>query len=352
MSEGRYNPILALVVALTIVGGAALLSRASETDQYTLPPQPLVDTGPELERLVQRDLQRVVDRTNAGFADLIERAAAARSNSERDRLLARAGDLMTADSVADAVFDELGRDDGKGLLKEMLDYRPSSGGLTSFGPGLERSIYAGTPFNAPLKIVPMLPTLRAHGVYFGGDKFGHFFQQGHEYYRAYRNARSKGATPARAAARAVDIGTGQEKTIFGEWVDGVYSNADLAVNYAGLQFYLNLTRPVSINGVQRLPLLVVRDERWQLNPDAGTQPVRPFLTDHWDESLNPCRYGWTIRANVRKHVSARARAWAAYRNLTRQDARALRSLQTWFGADYGHESAGALTPLPDTWFDD
>ena len=50
----------------------------------------------------------------------------------------------------------------------------------------------------------------------------------------------------------------------GEATVGIYSNADLAANYAGLKFYLNLTRAVDVGGASLPPVLVRADGKWLL----------------------------------------------------------------------------------------
>ena len=51
-----------------------------------------------------------------------------------------------------------------------------------------------------------------------------------------------------AVQQAVKWGQKTERTYFGLWVSGVYSNADLYANYAGMKFYDALTQPLTVGG--------------------------------------------------------------------------------------------------------
>jgi hypothetical protein len=82
---------------------------------------------------------------------------------------------------------------------------------------------------------------------------------------------------------------------FGLTMVGVYSNADMAANYAGLKFYLNLARPVVVNGRRLPPMLVKRQDLWELNPALPANFLRPFITDHLNEAMNPSLYTGVLR---------------------------------------------------------
>jgi hypothetical protein len=125
----------------------------------------------------------------------------------------------------------------------------------------------------------------------------------------------------------------------------VYSNADLCSNFMGFKFLLNLTEPVILKGERRAPLVVRCGVFWRVNDQ-----VRPrsgwfgaFVSDHWNEALNPNLYDVTIRANVRGLLRRRAdRIMDFY---TRKDGRPAdaeyfnqlaRTLATYDGEEYGH----------------
>ena len=238
-------------------------------------------------------------------------------------------------------------------------FRARHAGRVVYRMDCARAVYGDSLLTKPIFLVDLSPTVNVHGCYFGTDKLGHFFQQGYDYFREYRQEELRGAGERRALARAVRVGIGQESGIFGEALIGVYSNADLAANYAGLKFYLNLTRPVFI-GARQLPPLLVRDNksRWVLNPAAGRgagarELLRPFASNHFNEALNPSRYSDQMRATVRANLRQRAERLVAFYDITmEQSHRMLIELSTWHGEDYGHCSFNRVVTMVDNCFDD
>src|SRR6266550_4498514 len=83
------------------------------------------------------------------------------------------------------------------------------------------------------------PTIRLYGIDLGTDKIGHIFQQGFEYLTRYEDALDGGTDEATAIAGAVHYGVRTELGLYGILLTGVYSNGDLAGNYAGFKFFRN-----------------------------------------------------------------------------------------------------------------
>jgi hypothetical protein len=215
---------------------------------------------------------------------------------------------------------------------------------------LARCVYGDSLFNKPLLLAFLSPTIRVHGSYFGSDKLGHVFQHGYHYYEEYRRAQSDGCGNAEATARAVRRGVGQEQGIYGEALTGVYSNADLAGNYAGLRFYLNLTRPVRI-GETELPPLLQRDGagNWHFNPQRRPEGLlQPFIDDHLNEALNPSRFRGVLRDTVRDRLRSRvARMLDFYETTPEQERQRAVELSTWHGDKYGHCGCDDLITVAD-----
>lgn len=192
-------------------------------------------------------------------------------------------------------------------------------------------------------------TLMAEGTYFGTDKIPHFVHLGYAYFRAYRSAKAWGADEGSAIRSAIRVGTGanpltSERTLFGLVSTGVLSNADLAVNYVGFKFFRNLTEPVMLEGKMHPPLLVQDGKTWRLNDHVRDNDrfFSVFISDHWDEALNPSDYLSTTATFVRKEVRNRCDsvvAWYRKRRSdlqTRDDFAALeKKLETYFGEEYG-----------------
>ena len=193
-------------------------------------------------------------------------------------------------------------------------------------------------------------TIMIDGTYLGTDKIVHFVHMGYLYHSTYRAARRAGASENQATQKAVSLGAGanpllSENTFLGLLATGVRSNADLAANYAGLQFYRNLTEAVRIEGSIRPPMLVRDGEFWRLNdhvvPHSDFFTV--FVSDHWDEALNPNTYGLGITGIVGERLRERCREVIAWyrderRRVRTQHGFALLAdqLSTFYGEDYGY----------------
>ena len=86
---------------------------------------------------------------------------------------------------------------------------------------------------------------------------------------------------------------------------GIRSNGDLAANYAGFKFYLNLTQAVSI-GARSMPPMLQRDgELWRVRIQPGSDFFTAIVTAHWNEVLNPNQYldyvAWRMPSVLREH---------------------------------------------------
>ena len=180
----------------------------------------------------------------------------------------------------------------------------------------------------------------------GTDKFGHFASIGTAYYWRYAVAVQYGKTEAEATALAVQFGTAgkwSEADLMGLTTTGDYANADLAANYAGLLFFRNLTEPVAVAGAVRQPMVVRDGPYWRLAPHVRPdgQFLAPFISDHWNEALNPGWFMESMRPALREAVGQRAdrvrRFYAAADGDTPEAFRDRRlALRTYWGADYGH----------------
>ena len=136
-----------------------------------------------------------------------------------------------------------------------------------------------------------------------------------------------------------------EEALFGTLSTGVYSNADLAVNHIGFKFFLNLTEEVVLNGRAQEPLVVRCGVFWRINRQVYLRSgwFAGFVSDHWNEALNPSRYEPLLRAGVRRALQTRAREIVQF--YTRKDGRPedpdyyddlARELATYHGEPYGH----------------
>lgn len=124
----------------------------------------------------------------------------------------------------------------------------------------------------------------------GTDKIDHFWIQGYDYFRRSHG----GADPD----RAVDWGTRTERGVWGLGTTGVFSFADLAANFDGLQFYAGLLGADSV---------------LQRDPGGCVAQVRPFSWADWidwryDEVQNPSVFRQSIVRELAQAVQQDA-AW-------------------------------------------
>lgn len=120
----------------------------------------------------------------------------------------------------------------------------------------------------------------------GTDKIAHFQVNGYDMWRKSREGRDMPA--------AVAWATATENGSLGLGVSQVFSFADLAADWAGLQFHLGLLGPDSI--VRR-------------GPDGCVERTRPWdwraiVTDDWDEVANPSVYATAVQEGVERHLAA------------------------------------------------
>jgi hypothetical protein len=302
--RARVHILIRLTCLLASVFTAAQPAAAMETDQFTTPRAPLYDIGPTLSRKI---------------SDIIE---ADRTGRDPERVLAE----WVGSNI---LVSRLGS-----WVKQMR----VEGAPVGFLPSVFRSVYGWTFSPVPFSFMFDSPTVNVHGFYLGTDKIDHFFQQGHEYYDEVKRAEAAGSGTAAAIAGAVAGGVKGEHTYYGSLVSGIYSNADLAANYAGMKFYLNLRQPVRIRDRVWPPLLESSHEGWRFRAGVDRDRLlQAFLSDHLDESMNPSRYRFS-RASIRSRVRDRCDAWMRfYADRLGLVARSGQGFSTtWFGEDYGH----------------
>ncbi len=346
-----------LIIALILFFSNAAL--AMETDQFTTPPTPLYDLGPRLDEKVKQTIADIIKKKNTKIIRYEKRIAKTKRDSTRRHNQKKIDKLLDPDSLAKDIYKALG--DGlpqckleKWIKKQKAPRIPHAPKTpVIFKHPLEKSVI-GVPITKLLIVTTGLaPTINIHSHYIGNDKLGHLFQQGHEYYKWYRQREGKGDTHQQCIDYAVKKGVAQEKGIYGTFMSGIYSNADLASDYAGLVFYLNLTRQINIDRTTLQPILIINNNHWQFNPLARTQLVKPFISDHFSEALNPNLYTKSLRKTVRKAVKKRAQTIIAFYKTDKQiETKRLASLSTWYGQNYGHSGPNNLITIPNTCFTD
>ena len=349
---------LCLLVLLAALLAPQRSILAFETDQYNLPPQPLADIGNEVSEHVEHLVRDAVDKVNAEIAMLQKCLVTEIDDRKRkdcdspNAVTSRLEFLRSEDGIAREVFEQLGSGvppftsmgtwmDSHGFIAQPARYRPS----------YRKSIFILNPVIA----LTISPTVNLYGSEFGTDKIAHIFQQGYTYYKTYRSALKNGATPKEAGFRAVSWGQKSERTFYGMLVAGVYSNGDLSANYAGLKFYEGLTHPVRIGESTRPAIMELQDGFWNLrnNPNIKEVLLKPFVSDHFNEALNPSIFtknlGWHayIRWSVRKRSCEQ---WInRHPGLSRKGLEERsQALRLWHGEDYGFTASDHFITIANT----
>ena len=329
-----------------------------ETDQYNLPDEPLFDIGDEVSGYVEDNLKAAVDRINADIvlhqSCLDPTAAKDTKCSSAESEMKKLAELRANDAVAKELFKLVGDGNlfitstGKWFKKHKFSQEPAR-----YKAPYTESIY----LTNPIDYMTLSPTVKLYGTEFGTDKIEHLFQQGYKYYKIYTQAVTDGKTPEEATKKAVKWGQRTERTYFGMLISGVYSNADLYANYAGLKFYLSLTSAMQIGTNARQPILILKDGVWKLKDAENLRAdlIKPFLTDHLNEALNPSGYSFLLYPFVKDIVRKTdcAKWKKQYPNLTAAEINTHSAdLTLWNGEDYGFAKKGSMVKLADVCFAD
>lgn len=303
-----------------------------ETDQFNLPPTPLADIGEEVSEYVSGILTATVNEVNAEI-DRLEKCLEVRAKGcpKTDVIGKTLTELRSPESFAKAFYEHIAGDNfmttkfGKWMNSHNFRSQPAR-----YKAPYKESIYILNPFN----YATLSPTVRLYGHEFGIDKLEHLFQQGYQYYKIYQEEIAKGSSTEAATEKAIKWGQKTERTYYGLMTSGVFSNADLFANYAGIKFYQGLTHS---NG---FGILLLKGGKWHMDKDdLEERLLKPFIADHMNEALNPSSYRFTLIRSVRRSVSKYACPdW----RLVRSDNGPERvipqssSIRYWNGIDYGY----------------
>jgi hypothetical protein len=347
----RLRKFFVQAVAASLVVLAACRVAAGETDNFSLPLDiELADLGPYLETAHTIALEQTVAEVNAR----IEKAILSKDETVRAARLTPLHDPLVLSKTFLKLF-------GYPLFEDkQLEHAVGGAwgsqmyaGHETVHPGMWMNFSAHAPLDLRRWLVlSQSKTIKASGVCFGTDKIVHFHHLGAAYYWRYLSLRREGMDEEEACHNVVQhfakTGFWSERFMFGTTTTGIYSNADLAANYAGFKFFLNFTEPVLLRGEQRNPLLARSGVFWRLNhqvrPRSGW--LKPFISDHWNEALNPNRYDCLMRGGIRRVLQSRAQGIVQF--YTEMDGRPAdpayfdqlaQELSTYYGEPYGHSGA-------------
>lgn len=316
-----------LIVLINIFGIQSV--QAEETDQFTLPPGELLDIGPTTSRKLFDALQNVINQTNAEIQALLPRAQHSRISASKLAL------RRTDGYIADLFYTKTGPGFPRWMRWKRSENEQQPMQYKERWPW--KTVYWLVFSQSPLFIIGLAPTINMYDYYFGTDKLGHFFMQGHTYYTIYMYCLNHGKTTKQAHATMVLYGQILEQTYLGTLINGVYSNADLSANYSGWKFYMNLGHSVKIGNRTLPPLLVLNGDKWEFSRHVNKDNLlKPYLSDNLNEALNPCRYTF-MRGQIRRQIKKRCAAWIERKGITKQIVEAkLEETRRWHGEAYGH----------------
>lgn len=333
-------PMMCLVTAMF-----DSVARAHECDQYSVPiGKQFADLSDYISDLAYEALNEGMEKTN----DKIRKAIARRApQAEIDALYSEdeiANNVYRAFPNAVVLIEEL-----ESFVEKKSNRRKYPGRVVGFQDF--SYIYDNNFFPLDPRQVFKIwraSTILVHGVYMGTDKIGHFTDMGMNYYKKYRSSIKDGKNHEQAMKDVLDFAGNDailgERGLIGFVSSGVYSNADLAANYSGMKFYMNLTKPMMIAGETRPPLLVRDGDYYKLAPHVAKDSdfFLVFFTPHFDEALNPSLHVKGMRDAVRKAIEKRAdkvRAWYSDANGMERTADYFQNLvdelRTYYGEDYG-----------------
>jgi ankyrin repeat protein len=336
----------AVLLALVAVGWGSS-AGAHEVDHFTLPVgRVYADLGPFLTQDFYERIARAVAKTNRD----IDRCLAAGGNP------AELGRLHSTAHMARAVCGEFPSfvsyiQDLERLFHSAEMKRRYPGLVVAHRP--VPCIYDRAHFPLDPRQFYLLwrsSTIMVNGLYLGTDKIGHFVHNGINYFDGYQQVIDRGGSPEAARQAAIALGAGDhfyfsEYRLLGKLTSSVVSNGDLAANYLGLLFYLNLTQEIRLRGQPSPPMLVLEDERWTISPHVRPDSdfLARFFSEHFDEALNPNLYEPYFSAQVRSAIQPRCRNMRAWYVDVHGEplppsylARMFVELQTYHGDYYGH----------------
>jgi len=348
----NFRKVFAACLLISLLGNHVLL-HAFETDQYNLPHVPLADIGDEVSEYIEEQIRYAIGQLNARIASkqaCLSNLRRPEGCSSPEREQRRLTALRSEAAVAHEVYKRL----GAGIfptskLQSWVNSHKFGAQPARYKTSYTRSVFALIPTN----YLTISPTVKMYGSSFGTDKIGHIFQQGYGYYSIRRKALEGGQTEAAATRKAVEHGVFSEHTYYGTFVGGVFSNADLVANYVGMMFYEGLTKTLPFGEVVRPAVVELTDGKWKFNEAARTRLLRPLISDHLNEALNPSLFIPGLRSSIRRVVRRQScPQWLkAFPVRTQREYETYsHDLTRWRNQDYGFRESSRFVSIANTCF--
>lgn len=362
---------------------------AWETDQFTLSNQPIAETGEEISHYVYSHLLeslKSAKQHRLTYADTVKNLSIELQKAKKLKRLRYTSSLSDLDDqikqlqkrldyyqqysenyfqtpsgiasriqhiIGSAIADQERQDAIWGTVTNLTPYEAGMKAQlpVKFYPSKFDSVYAYAGFHRVLHPSHFIlsSTIKLYNIEIGMDKLGHLFNEGYQYYLLFEEAKINGDSDKVALEKAITWGVDTEDTYYGSWVSGIYSNADLASNYAGLHFYLNLFSPLTLDGVIYPPILE-KDELgdYQVNnvPTNKAQVLlKRYISYHMNEALNPSSLEYLQYIVVEEAIKNRCHAWQnKYPDPTLLLTQSS-NLTRWNGDEYGFDDNNTISIL-------
>lgn len=134
----------------------------------------------------------------------------------------------------------------------------------------------------------MATFFKINGTLVASDKFGHFFDEGHTYYKMV-------VEEGKSLEEAMEKGVALEEGIYGYKRSKVFSYGDLSANHKGYEFWTSVIHDKNNNNY----VACGKDGKFKLNRKFS---FAEYVDDSWDESINCSKYAndfVTYRVNHR-----------------------------------------------------
>ncbi|MBT3982371.1 MAG: hypothetical protein HOE90_13515 [Bacteriovoracaceae bacterium] len=249
-----------IIFSITIILFSSQLLFAAETDGYSSRYQPIESALPDLNFEVNRRIKHAIDSLNGERGISLE---------------------CDWDNLASLLGDQLRRP----FLGKIESFITSSKDLPKSKIDFDHSIYENVPLlhSFPIQVglwlgIGFTVPIHHKGLLIGADKFGHFFDEGHYYYLLVHYWDF-------TFSKALDLGELLEYSFEGKLLGGVYSYADLAANYDGYRFWLDLLgspkKKISSKYIS------CAKGNWKLSKSID---LDTYVSASWDEGMNCNEY--------------------------------------------------------------
>ena len=176
-----------------------------------------------------------------------------------------------------------------GVLESWANFSPRvEGHHVRYEDSVYRDIKLSENPTTHLGKAGMATFFSINGILVSSDKFGHFFDEGHTYYKMVN---LEGKTMNEALQKGIDL----ENGIFGLKKTGVFSYADLVANRAGYEFWNSL-----FNDKNNNDYIKCINGKFKL---VRRFSFANYVDNGWDEAINCNKYSPLFETRIYKAIA-------------------------------------------------